>query len=171
MSEMPIFTLIFEHQPNFARKWAPKNDNLSHFAKHRLFKKKCCNPPLDQKLVCFNSFFITKNTDVEQKHIIKSGRNTKIRKRELKEKTRQIRKPIQKGLMRKLSNLIFDVVLCMKQKQRKKAKNKERNTRKQKRAEKKEKKEGTKNGEQETERERDIYIYIEREWKGGREKS
>ena len=46
-----------------------KNDNFSHFPKHRFIKKPfCCNSPFDQKLVLFNFvFFETKNIDVEQK--------------------------------------------------------------------------------------------------------
>ena len=45
----------------------PKNDNFSHFAKHRVIKNPfCCKPPFDQKLVFFNLVFETKNNDVEQ---------------------------------------------------------------------------------------------------------
>ena len=57
---------------------APKNDNFSHFAKHRFIKTPfCCNPPFDQKLVFFFQlgFFETKNNDVEQKHNFKSTKN------------------------------------------------------------------------------------------------
>ena len=51
------------------------NDNFSHFAKHRLLKQtSCCNPPLDQKLVCFNLSFKNQNTDVEQKTQHKIGK-------------------------------------------------------------------------------------------------
>ena len=55
------FHSAFEHQPKLAKNRAKKNDNFSHFAKHKLIKKKktfCCNPPpFDQKLMFFNSDF------------------------------------------------------------------------------------------------------------------
>ena len=70
-----IFYSVFEHQPNFAPKRAPKqNDNFSHFAKHRLIKKKLLlQPPsllTKQLCVCvfyFILLFWTKNIHVEQK--------------------------------------------------------------------------------------------------------
>ena len=54
-AEMPIFKVFFEHQPKFAQKMAPKkNDNFSHFAKHRLIKKKrFVATPLLTKNWCF----------------------------------------------------------------------------------------------------------------------
>ena len=39
-AKMPIFIVFFEKQPKNAKKKAPpKNDNFSHFAKHRFIKK------------------------------------------------------------------------------------------------------------------------------------
>ena len=59
-AEIPIFTVFFEHQPKFCQKKA-KNDNFSHFSKHRLLKKTfCCNSPFDQKLVFLNLCFFLK---------------------------------------------------------------------------------------------------------------
>ena len=87
---MPIFIVFFENNQKFAKK-KPKNDNFSHFAKHRFIKKKtlCCNPPLDQKLVFFNvGFSKPKTMMLNKKHNSKSGQN-KDNKRDFKEKTRQ----------------------------------------------------------------------------------
>ena len=75
-----------------------KNDNFSHFAKHRFIKKKpfCCNPPFDQKLVFFNFDFLKPKTlMLNKKHNLKSGK-AKIRKRDWKEKTRQETKKKEK---------------------------------------------------------------------------
>ena len=45
----------------------PKNDNFSHFAKHRLIKKNYVAHPFFEKM-CFSIWvFETKNNDVEQK--------------------------------------------------------------------------------------------------------
>ena len=90
-AKMPIFIVLFEKQPKFCQKKAPpKNDNFSHFAKHRFIKKNplCCNPPFDQKLVFLNLGFLKPKTMMlNNKHNSKSGK--KIRKRDFKEKTRQ----------------------------------------------------------------------------------
>ena len=67
---MPIFIVFFEKQPkNCQKKCKKKNDNFSHFAKHRFIKKNplCCNPPFWKKCVFQLGFFETKNNDVEQK--------------------------------------------------------------------------------------------------------
>ena len=92
-AKMPIFIVFFEKQPKKCPPpKKPKNDNFSHFAKHRLIKKKplCCNPPFDQKLVFLNLGFLKpKNNDVEQQNITQNQEERKIRKRDFKEKTRQ----------------------------------------------------------------------------------
>ena len=64
-AQMPIFIVFCEKQPKICQKKAPpKNDNFSHFAKHRFIKKNplCCNPPFDQKLVFFNLGFLKPKT-------------------------------------------------------------------------------------------------------------
>ena len=64
-----MFIVFFEHQPKFGQKWAKKNDNFSHFPKHRFIKKKkrfVATPRLTKNW-CFSTFFETKNIDVEQK--------------------------------------------------------------------------------------------------------
>ena len=38
-AKMPIFIVFFEKQPKNAKKLPKKNDNFSHFAKHRFIKK------------------------------------------------------------------------------------------------------------------------------------
>ena len=50
-----------------------KNDNFSHFAKHRLLKNMLL-PPFDPKLVFFLLAFYKKNIDVEQKQNLKAGK-------------------------------------------------------------------------------------------------
>ena len=65
-----LFYSAFEHQPKFAPKRAPQNDNFSHFAKHGLKKKNfCCNPPLDQKVVFFKMFVLKPKTFILNKNI------------------------------------------------------------------------------------------------------
>ena len=60
-----------------------KNDNFSHFAKHRFIKNPVMlQPPLFLKRCVFQfGFFETKNNDVEQKHNSKSGKNKDKEKR------------------------------------------------------------------------------------------
>ena len=72
---------------------APKNDNFSHFAKHRLIKKTfCCNPPLDQKWVFFNLGFLKpRSLMLSKTHNLKSGK-TKIRKSCLESKSKKKKK-------------------------------------------------------------------------------
>ena len=92
---MPIFIVLFEHQPKFAKKWPPKHDNFSHFAKHRFIKKRfVATPPFDQQLVFFNLFFWNqKQWCWTKKHNLKSGKSKDERK-DFKEK--QDRKPPKK---------------------------------------------------------------------------
>ena len=73
---MPIFIVLFETQPKFCQK-KPKNDNFSHFAKHRFIKKNplCCNPPFDPKLVFLNLGFLKPKTMMlNNKHNSNSGK-------------------------------------------------------------------------------------------------
>ena len=48
-----IFIVVFEHQPKFWPKKGQKNDNSSHFAKHRLLKNRFVATPLLTKNWCF----------------------------------------------------------------------------------------------------------------------
>ena len=97
----------------------PKNDNSSHFAKHKLFKKPLCyNPPLDQKLVLFELAFLKRKTlMLNKKPNLKAGKN-KDKKRGSERRKKRAKPEKEKGLMNK--NFViecFDVLLCMKQKQ------------------------------------------------------
>ena len=59
-AEITIFIVFFEKQPKDDQNNAPpKNDNFSHFAKHRFITKKtlCCNPLFFEKLVFFELAF------------------------------------------------------------------------------------------------------------------
>ena len=74
---MPIFIVFFENNPKNAKKNAKKkNDNFSHFAKHRFIKKTrfVATPLFLKKCVFQLGFFETKNNDVEQKQNLKSGK-------------------------------------------------------------------------------------------------
>ena len=66
-----VFIVFFEQQPNFAQKnGQTKNDNFSHFAKHRFINQETVllQPPFWPKIGVFQlGFFETKNIDVEQK--------------------------------------------------------------------------------------------------------
>ena len=66
-AEIPIFIVLLNINQNRPKTWAKKNDNFSHFAKHRFIKNVMLQPPFDQNLVFFNFDFSTKNIDVEQK--------------------------------------------------------------------------------------------------------
>ena len=68
-AKMPIFIVFFENNQKIAQKIAKKNDNFSHFAKHRFIKKTryVATPPFLKKCVFQLGFFETKNNDVEQK--------------------------------------------------------------------------------------------------------
>ena len=58
------FTVFFEHQPKCGQKKG-KNDNFSHFSKHRLLKNRFVATPLLTKIGVFQLvFFETKNIDV-----------------------------------------------------------------------------------------------------------
>ena len=68
-AEIPNFIVLFEHQPKLAPKMGKKNDNFSHFAKHRFINKPrfVATPLLTKKLVFFNFDFF--NFDFfKQKH-------------------------------------------------------------------------------------------------------
>ena len=79
-----------------------KNDNFSHFAKHRLVKKTlCCNPPLDPTSVVFDPPFFKKTLMLNKRPNLKSRKKTKIRKGNLKEKRREETHQNEKGLMKK----------------------------------------------------------------------
>ena len=124
-----LFLQCFSASTKFCPKMRLKNDNFSHFVKHRSLKKTfVATPSLDKKLVCFNlSFAKTKNTDVywtKTHHKIRKRNEDKKKGVERENKTEKQKK--QKGLMKKLSNLVFDFVLCMKTKAKKEGKNKEK---------------------------------------------
>ena len=87
-------------------------------------------------------FFFKKNIDVKQKQNLKSGRKTKIRKGDLKEKRREETNKNEKGLMK--NNFVieyFDVVLFMKQGKEETKSKIETKTRNQEKAKRKDKKE------------------------------
>ena len=84
-----------------------KNDNFSHFAKHRFIKNRFVEPFFDPKLVLFNFDFLKPKTlMLNKKHNLKSGK-AKIRKRDPKEKARQETKKERNYLRKKSSNSIF----------------------------------------------------------------
>ena len=134
-----------------------KNDNFSHFAKHKLIKTTVLlQPPFSPKIVVFQlGFFETKNIDIEEKHNLKSE-NSKDKKKGFETKNKTGTKN-EKILMEKnVAIEHFDVVPFMKQKQSRKKWKKETKTRNQKKAKKKDKKEGkrTRTRERETEKEK-----------------
>ena len=156
------FFVFLNIDQNLAQK-GTKNDNFSHFAKHRLLEKPfCCNPPFDQKLARFQLvFFETKNIDVEQKHNWKSGK-TKIKKG--LERKKQDRKPKKDtGLIKKkLCNSIFWCCSFSQNKSKDNRKKKKRKIRNQKKTKRKDKKEERKKRARERQRKRN--------WTSGRPK-
>ena len=81
-AKMPICIVFFEKQPKNAQKNAKKNDNFSHFAKHRFIKKNryVATPLFLKKCVFLNLHSLKPNTDVEQKTKLKIRKKAKIRK-------------------------------------------------------------------------------------------
>ena len=70
MCRNTYFIVLFEHQPKLGKKRGKKNDNFSHFAKHRLLKKPfCCNTPFHQKIVFFKLFVLKPKTFMLNKNI------------------------------------------------------------------------------------------------------
>ena len=69
MCENAYFYSVFWKQPKTCQNPPPKNDNFSHFAKHRFIKNPVMlQPPFWPKIGVFQlGFFETKNNDVEQK--------------------------------------------------------------------------------------------------------
>ena len=135
------------------KKWPPKNDNFSHFAKHKFIKKTVVlQPPFDQKLVFFNLVFWNQNhLCLTKKHKLKSGKSKDKRKGfERKKKTGNQKK----GLMKKNCNWIFWCCSFHETKAQKK-KNKEKDKNKEPKGNKKERQEGRKKKTRERERERD----------------
>ena len=111
-AKMPIFIVFFEKQPKICQKKPPpKNDNFSHFAKHRLIKKKtlCCNPPFDPKLVFLNLGFLKPKTMMlNNKQNSKSGRKKDKKKRFQREnKTGNPKKRTHSLKTKKLQFYIF----------------------------------------------------------------
>ena len=62
-----VFNFVFEHQPELAKKMGKKNDNFSHFAKHRFIKNRFVATPLLTKKLCFSTLIFQRRKDVEQK--------------------------------------------------------------------------------------------------------
>ena len=141
-----------------------KNDNFWHFAKHRFIKKKpfCCNPPFLKKCVFQLVFLKPKTMMLNKKHSSKSGKKTKIRKRDFKEKTRQ--ETQKREHFDEEKKFQFNISCSFQEtKAQKIEQKKETKTRKKKKA-KKERQEGRKKDKSKTERQR------KRKWKRGRPK-
>ena len=146
-AEMPIFIVLCEHQPRFVQN-GKRNDNLSHFAKHKLLKKTfCCNLQLDQNLVFYKLSFLN------MKHWCwQETKNDK--KKGFERQKRQETKKL-KGLMEHTFVIWYlDVVHFMIQRQRNKTKKQRDRNHKAKESKKEDNKEG-RNKEQERERERE----------------
>ena len=101
------FIVFFEHQPKFAKN-GPKNDNFSHFAKHRFIKTPfCCNPPCDQKLVFLNLGFLKPKTMMLNKNITLNQQKNEDKKKGFQREKKtgnQKRENIDEG---QLCNWIF----------------------------------------------------------------
>ena len=104
------------------QKWAENKRRLFIVCKPQVIKKPfCCNPPLDQKWAFYKLFLKEETLMLNKEHNLNLGTKTKIRKRDLKEKTRQETKTTER-IDGKNQISYFDVVLSMKEKQRNEAK-------------------------------------------------
>ena len=80
--EIPIFTVLFEHQPKFGQNMAKKKDNFSHLAKHRFIKKRfVATPPFSNMGVFFNLSFLKAKTLMFNKN---TNQNRKKKQRQEK---------------------------------------------------------------------------------------
>ena len=159
---MPIFIVFFEKQPKICQKKAPpKNDNFSHFAKHRFIKKnRYVATPLLTKNWCFWTWvFWNQKQWCWTTNITQNQEKIKIRERDFKEKTRQETKKREHIHWKPRNcNFIFHVVLFMKQKQRRKnnekrdKNKKEKESQRRKTRRKKERQEEKRDRERETEK-------------------
>ena len=133
----------------------PQKRSFFTFCKTQVHKKtrSVTTPCFFEKLVFLNLHFLKKNTDVEQKQNLKSGKKAKIRKGDLKEKRREETNKNEKGLMNKHFVIEYFVVLFLKQKQRRNQK-KERDKSKKTNESKKERQEGRKKEKKKRERQR-----------------
>ena len=157
---MPIFIVFFELQPKFAKKNGPKkNDNFSHFAKHRFIKKPVLlQPPFWPKIGVFQLGFLKPKTMMLNKNITQNQQKNKDKKRDFKEKRRQ--ENIDEG---KLCNWIFWCCSFHETKAEKKEKER-RDKNKEAKESKKERQEGKEKMTRRRERQR------KKNWKRGRPK-
>ena len=155
MCRNTYFYSAFEHQPKLGKKGAKKSDNFSHFAKHRLIKKTVLlQHPFSPKIVFFKLFVLKPKTFMlNKKHNLKSGKKTKIRKRDLKGKTRQ--ETIKREKIDEKIKLQFKMfMLFFSENKSKEERNMKRDKNKKQKESKKERQEGRKKDKSKRERER-----------------
>ena len=156
---MPIFIVFFEKQPkNCQKKAPPKNDNFSHFAKHRLIKKNpvMLQPPFWPKIGVFElGFFETKTMMLNNKHNSKSGRKKDKKKRFQREnKTGNQKKRTHSLKTKKLQFYIFMLFYSWNKSKEERTMKKETKTRNKKKA-KEERQEGRKKDKRKRETEKE----------------
>ena len=147
---------FFEHHPKIAKKWTQKNDNFSHFAKHRLIKKtRFVAPLLTQKFLFFKlCVWKSKTLMLNKKHNLKSG-NSKDKRKGFETKNKKETKKRER-ISGKNAIEYFDVVLFMKQKQRRKERKERDKNQETKREQKRKTRRKKETKEQERDREREI---------------
>ena len=101
-AEIPIFIVFLNINQNRPKTWAKKNDNFSHFAKHRFIKNTVLlQPPFWPKIGVFQLwFFQPKTLMLNKKHNLKSGKR-KDKKKGLKRKNKTENQTKEKRLMKK----------------------------------------------------------------------
>ena len=100
MCKIPILQCFFENQQNIG-KTMPKNDNFSHFAKHRLIKNRYVATPLLTQNWCFLNLHFIRKTFMFNKNKNLNQEKAKIRKGDSKENRREETNKNEKGLMKK----------------------------------------------------------------------
>ena len=140
---------VFEHQPKFSKQGPKKNDNFSDFAKHRLFKNILLQPPSWPKIGVFQ-IFERKNIDAEQETQLKTREKTKIRERDLKEKTRQmfLRKDWWKNFSRNILMLFFSWNKSKEERKRQKQGSKKKEKKEERKEQERDREEKVKKGRQ-----------------------
>ena len=151
-----MFTVLFEIQQKFAKNGPKETITFSHFCKTQVIKNGHVPSPLLNTNWCFKLHSL-KNIDVEQKQNFKSGKNNKIRKRDLKEKTANRKTERIDEKLTFTFNILMLFFAWNKSRGRREV-NKRQNQGSKIKQKRKYKKEGRK--QRTLERERDIYIYI-----------
>ena len=108
-----LFYSAFWTSTKIGQKKGQKNDNFSHFAKHRLMKKnRFVATPLFTKKLCFLScwFWNQKHSCWTRKHNLKSGKKSKDKEKGFERKNKTGNHKKEKRLMKKINCNLAQII-------------------------------------------------------------